>query len=98
MAQLVSDDEQNLRHGGTRNRIVVNDDAFGSANASDISVQSGCLRAGIHHEHAIGGNLSSAVMNDFLHLQKQDGLHGLERREFVKQRIDDDRLEKEKRQ
>ena len=95
MSHLVSEDEEGLRDRGFGDGVVPDDDALGGAKAGDVGVQASLFGAGVHHEHAVGGNIHAAAMDDFLHLLNQDGLSAGERFEGVKQRIDDDGLQEE---
>ncbi len=66
VAGFVADDEENLIRGELVDGVVPDDDARGRADAGDVGVHVGDFFAGLHQEHARGGNVEPGVLGQLL--------------------------------
>ena len=79
VAHFMSDDEENLIRRKFVDGVIPNDDAGGGADAGDVGVEAGDFFAGLHEEHARGGNVEAGVVRQLLQLRGERGIAFLER-------------------
>src|SRR6185437_3050741 len=92
---LVGEDEKDLVIGDAAGGGVPDHNAFGGADAGYIGIETVGLQAGLHQVHAAGRYFDSGAMRNFFKLLGEGGVGLLERLEFVKERVDEQRLGKD---
>src|SRR6266436_1007939 len=94
MSELVAGDEERFAIAGLLQRGIPDNHAFGSPEPGYVGVDLIALFTGAHQENAIPGYRDSGVARQLLNSVHQLGMFLVERFEFVEQRIDDQRIDK----
>ena len=85
---LVTEDEDDLIGRQLLDGCVPDDHTLARAEALHVRIEGGHFGAGLHQEHALGGDVHVPFLHDPLQLRDQRGLGLLERLVVEEQRLD----------